>query len=220
MTARKQEAQKECSRCGICCTKGGPALHGVDLAPLKKGAWPIDHLITIRKGELVHRPFSDDVAPSSVELVKFKGKKGSWNCTYFDENLKSCSIYTNRPYSCSVLECWNPAATLELVEKDTISRMDIIEENDPLRGYVLEYESLCPVPDYMAIRERRLDEIGRTQISLLVNTDLRIRNGIAAKFKLSVDNEMFYFGRPVFQLLVPLGVQSIQGGQGLTLNWL
>ncbi len=220
MAAKKQGVKMGCSQCGICCTKGGPALHSVDLELLKKGTWPLDHLITIRKGELVHKPFSEEVSPSSTELVKLKGKKGSWSCTYFDEDLKRCTIYEKRPSSCSVLECWNPTATLELIEKDTLIRMDIIAEQDPLRAYVVEYEALCPVPDYMAIRERRLDENGRKQISLLVNTDLRIRNGIAAKFKLSVDQEMFYFGRPVFQLLAPLGVQSRQGYQGMTLNWL
>lgn len=220
MTREQHTHPRSCSQCGICCTKGGPALHAIDLEHLKQGAWPLDHLFTIRKGELVQKPFSDEAAPSNTELVKLKGKNGSWSCTYFDEELKSCTIYFRRPYSCSVLECWNPTATLDLVEKDTLSRLDIIDQSDPLRAYVVEYETLCPVPDYAAIRERRLDEKGKTQISLLVNTDLRIRNGIAAKFKLSVDHEMFYFGRPAFQLLAPLGVQSIQSYQGMTLNWL
>lgn len=220
MTLLTKVQKASCSQCGICCTKGGPALHVADLEPLRNGAWPLEDLFTIRKGELVQKPFSDEASPTKTELVKLKGKRGSWTCTYFDETLKNCSIYLTRPYSCTVLECWNPTASIELIERDTLTRMDIIEEQDPLRGYVLEYEALCPVPDYMAVKERRLDDDGKAQISLLANTDLRIRTGISSKFNLSVDNEMFYFGRPVFQLLAPLGVQSVQNLQGITLKWL
>lgn len=220
MIPDSKSVQTGCRQCGVCCTKGGPALHGADSKLLKRGAWPLDHLLTIRKGELVQRPFSEEAVPSSTELVKLKGKKGSWSCIYFDDSGKKCTIYSKRPYSCTVLECWNPTVSLELVETDTLSRLDIIDRNDPLRGYIMEYEAVCPVPDYVAIRERRIDDEAKAQLSLLVNTDLRIRSGISAKFKLSVDAEMFYFGRPVFQLLAPLGVRSVQSLQGMSLRWL
>ncbi len=128
------ELQTECKRCGMCCTKGGPALHSQDLELVHGGQLPIEKLITIRKGELAHNPLTGAVQPVKSELVKIKGTGKDWRCTYFNNAARGCTIYGSRPLSCRTLKCWAPDELLKIVEKDTLSRMDILTDDDHFAG--------------------------------------------------------------------------------------
>ena len=216
----KREQQTECKRCGICCQKGGPALHGQDLALVRGGQLPLGDLITIRRGELAYNPLSDRIEPVLAELVKIRGTGQEWCCCYYDPASKGCSIYGNRPMACGVLKCWQPEETLALVGQDLLRRLDILQEGDPLRPLVLEYELACPGPD-MGEVEKSLagqDESVLRALENQVNIDIAFRNRVVQAYNLSLANELFLFGRPLFQLLQTFGVVVSESSQGLRLT--
>ena len=86
----------ECSRCGTCCLKGGPALHHEDKKILLAGYAGHQHLVTIRKGEMAFNPLRNILEPVKKELIKVKGKGDDWACYFYDEKEASCNIYENR----------------------------------------------------------------------------------------------------------------------------
>ncbi|MDD3814317.1 MAG: YkgJ family cysteine cluster protein [Desulfocapsaceae bacterium] len=215
----KREQQSTCLRCGVCCQKGGPALHGQDLALVRGGHLPMANLITIRRGELAHNPLSGIIEPVLSELVKIRGTGQEWCCWYYEPASKGCSIYGNRPMACGVLKCWQPEETLAIVGQDLLSRLDILEDKDPLRPLVVEHERLCPCPD-MGDIEKALSEQAEKILPSLegrVNTDLAFRDRVVKGFNLPLSLELFLFGRPLFQLLQPFGIAVSESPQGLKL---
>ena len=214
-----EQKQTECYRCGICCQKGGPALHGQDLALVRSGQVPWDKLITIRRGELAHNPLSGKIEPVPLELVKIRGTGQEWSCCYYDPASKGCTVYGQRPLACGVLKCWQPEEILALVGHDLLSRLDILEDNDPLRPFVLEHERLCPCPDMGQVEKTLADQAENALRSLerQVNTDIAFRNRVVQEFNLPVAHELFLFGRPIFQLLQALGMLVSESSQGLRL---
>ena len=213
--------QTECKRCGQCCNHGGPALHGPDLELVRSGAIPLSALITLRKGEMAQNPVAGGLKPLSVELIKLKGTGREWNCCYFDKTANSCTIYDRRPLACRVLKCWEPDEILGMVEKDTLSRLDILGDDDPLVNLIREHERLYPCPDLQKLADALPDvpESMRRDLQKLVNGDLRFRDRVVKEFSLKLSDELFYFGRPVFQLLQPFGIRVVESGFGLELVW-
>ncbi len=215
------ELQTECKRCGMCCKKGGPALHSQDLKLVHGGQLPIDKLITIRKGELAHNPLTGAVQPVKSELVKIKGTGKDWRCTYFNNAARGCTIYGSRPLSCRTLKCWSPDELLEIVEKDTLTRMDILTDDDPLRRLLMEHESLYPCPDLEELADAMagISFEGKVEVQKLVNEDLQYRSRVIKDHNLTLSLELFYFGRPLFQLLQPLGIRVTETTDGILLKW-
>ncbi len=211
----------ECKRCGICCTKGGPALHRKDLPLIKSGKIPRSRLITIRVGELVYKPFSETPQAANCELIKICGTGRDWQCYYFDSQEKGCRIYDNRPITCSILQCWDTTEIEKHVEKDTISRFDLLRQDEPMYNIVKEHESLCPCPDMQAIANTI--EKGSGLVSgpyeWLVNKDIEIRTRVVDQYGISLAEELFFFGRPIFQLLQQLGVKVTESAGKLRLQW-
>ncbi len=205
----------------MCCKEGGPALHSQDLELIHGGQLPLDKLITIRKGELAHNPLSGSVQPIKSELVKIKGTGKDWRCTYFINAARGCSIYDSRPLSCRTLKCWAPDELLKIVEKDTLSRMDILTEDDPLRRVVMEHEGLCPCPDLEELAEAitGISFEGKVELQQLVNEDLQYRSRVIKDHNMTLSLELFCFGRPLFQLLQPLGIRGSESTDGILLKW-
>lgn len=216
----KSEQQTECKRCGICCQKGGPALHGQDLALVRRGRLPWENLITIRRGELAYSPLSGRIEPVLQDLVKIRGTGEEWCCCYYDPAGKGCSIYGSRPVACGVLKCWQPENTLALVGQDLLSRLDILEEGDPRRSLVQEYERLCPCPDMREVEKSLADqdENALRSLEMQVNTDIAFRNRVVQELNMPLARELFLFGRPLFQLLQAFGVGVSEAEQGLRLT--
>jgi Fe-S-cluster containining protein len=213
--------QDDCRRCGDCCLAGGPALHTADLPLLNRGAIPREHLITVRRGELADNPAAGRVQATAVELVKIAGSGRDWCCRYYDEEGKGCRIYGHRPQACEVLKCWDTSEILALVEKDVLGRLDIVGPDEPLRGLIVEHEALCPVPDLERIAAdlREIDEAERAALQQLVARDLAFRERTVRQLGLTLGLELFAFGRPIFQLLAPLGIRVAMTAAGPVLQW-
>ncbi len=209
--------QKECKRCGTCCENGGPALHSQDLPLIKKGLLSIEDLITIRKGELVHNPVTNSIEPVKTEFLKIKGTKGSWACTFYDKNGNGCTRYDARPLSCGVLKCWDTKESLKLAGKDFLSRLDVLKENNPMRERLIAHELLFPLPDLKAISHPSKKTVKK--LERICNKDIAYRIKTVGELHLSVAQEMFYFGRPIFELLIPLGFTIREAGTSIKLRF-
>ena len=213
--------QNECKQCGTCCEKGGPALHTQDLPLIEKGFLSFDNLITIRKGELAHDPVSSSVASVKNELIKIRGIKDSWTCIFYDKTRNGCTIYDHRPHACKILKCWDTDDILGLAGKNLLSRLDIVKEGNPLRKKLIEHEALFPCPDLKTISRTITRSSKKTikKLERISNKDLAYRIRAIEEFKLSVSQELFIFGRPLFQLLAPLGFTTRETSSGIKLGF-
>lgn len=201
--------------------QGGPALHGPDLALLHAGQLRPEDLITVRQGELALEPLASEPAPVVNEFLKLAGKNGSWCCAFYDETNRGCSRYMHRPMACALLNCTDTEPLLALAGKDLLTRFDYVGSDDPMLPLLHEYEHLCPCPDLQSIRESlqagALPEDQLHALEAAVIGDLSFRGRIAAEYALSLARELFYFGRPLFQLLSPLGLQAVNSPAGIRL---
>jgi len=196
---------------------GGPALHGPDKALVQNGSIPLSSLITIRKGELVHHPPAAQVLSARQELIKIRGVGKQWTCMYYDES-SGCTIYANRPEACRALKCWDTQAIEALIEHDTLSRIDLVESDDPLYHAIMEHESLFPCPDLESILKHGAVS-GPQELEEMVNRELAYRTRMVGAQRLTLHQELFYFGRPLFQLLISVGGEVRQVGNTLHVGW-
>jgi Fe-S-cluster containining protein len=188
---------------------------------IEKGLLSFESLITIRKGELVDDPVTNSIEPAKTEFLKIRGTKGSWACIFYDKNRNGCTIYNHRPFACGVLKCWNTKDILELAGKDLLSRLDIVKKNNPLRQRLMEHEALFPLPDLRGI-SRTISRSSKTTIKKLermCNKDIAHRIQSVDTFHLSVALELFYFGRPIFEMLTPLGFDIKETASGIKLKF-
>lgn len=223
MTGIEEATRTECERCGTCCERGGPALHVQDRDLLGRGVVTLADLVTIRQGEIVVDPDSGRPQASEVELVKFQGRDGHWCCRFLDPDSRTCTIYDHRPLACRLLKCWDPADLLALAGKEVLSRFDFIAADDPLLPLVRLHDQQCALPDMIEVAAS-LDNPGRreramAQLQQMVEKDLLLRTIAIDQFRLSVALELFYFGRPLFQLLIPMGVAIRESETGLSLTY-
>ncbi len=213
--------KQACDRCGSCCMQGGPALHSQDLDLVCSGALRCEHLATVRKGELAFQPLAESATPVAREFLKLQGRSGSWTCLFYDDAAKACSIYQQRPVACGLLDCTAPEALLAITGKELLTRFDCIGDDDSLLSLVRRHEEGCPCPDMAAAETGLQAATGRSslleELTRQVNVDLGFRNQAAGMRNLSVAEELFYFGRPLFQLLMPLGIQVRESSVGLEL---
>lgn len=202
-----------CIRCGTCCRKGGPALHEEDKNILLAGHIGRERLITIRKGELAFSPLSGKLEPIQKELVKIAGKEKGWSCCFYDTEKASCSIYIDRPLECRILKCWDTEQLLSVIGKDTLVRADILSPDDPIMKYVETHETECSLQRaedlISALLKKKDDPESLAKLSALIHEDLAIRSQAIVEFGLSVEAELFIFGRPLFKILNARGVQVI-----------
>ncbi len=199
--------QTECKRCGTCCKKGGPALHTADLALITSELLLPEHLITIRKGELAHYPVSGKLSAFKEELLKISGSQGTWRCRFFDVKEKVCTIYDHRPLACRVLKCWDTREIMALAGKDLLSRQDVAKQGSPLAEAVQTHEKLYPCPDLEVFAGKLPRPNGKIvkKVEAMVNGDLDFRKEVVQTCNLSLAQEMFFFGRPLFQLFEAVG---------------
>lgn len=203
--------------------QGGPALHTADKALLENHTLHLEDLVTIRCGELAVQPLADAPEPVAREFIKLAGQGKQWTCFFYDRLQKGCTIYAQRPMACGLLDCTAPEVILALAGKDLLDRFACIAADDPLLLIVTRYEALCPCPD-LAEMGRRLSlraerPAALVELTSLVNEDMAWRGCAIREYRLPLRRELFYFGRPLFQLLMPLGVMASESAGGLALHW-
>lgn len=211
-----------CRRCGSCCQEGGPALHDADLSLIRSGQLRLDHLVTVNLGELAFQPMATTATTVVDEFLKIQGRDGTWCCIFYDKIIKGCLRYEHRPLACGLLDCTDTGPLLDITGQDLLTRFDCIDHNDPMLAVLLKHQQQSPCPDIQTISQDF--EPLTTRVEFLaglledVNLDLAFRSRIATAFQLSVAMELFYLGRPLFQLLLPLGIRAVNTPAGLRLN--
>lgn len=199
-----RKLKNECDRCGTCCLKGGPALHIEDKELLMQNLIERGALITIRRGEPVFSLDENRTEWARSELVKLKGKNTEWSCLFYDREKFSCSIYQHRPLECILLKCWDTFELEAIAGKNLLGRFDIIPADEPVTAYIHKHENECGLE---IIKQLNIEQNGNinkntlAELTELVNKDLVLRSEALANLNLTLDLELFYFGRPLFTIL-------------------
>ncbi len=207
----------KCKRCGTCCKNGGPALHVEDMPLLTAGYLATDKLITIRRGEPVFSPLTNKIEPAAMELVKLAGVGNSWVCCFYQDGDSACGIYKHRPLECRILKCWDTAELTKMIFQNTISRADIIGttkivcvgKDHAINEMINRHEQECPYEKLQLASEmkEKRESIAINVCRQIINNDLAIRQEAVRIFDLSLAQELFYFGRPMFKSLSFFGLE-------------
>lgn len=192
-----QTIQKECTRCGTCCAKGGPALHTEDLARLEKGAFARKDLVTFRRGELMRDQISGALVPLEAEIVKLKGRDTNvWTCCFLNVVDHLCFIYNDRPAECRALDCWNPEEITAMYDKDRVTRFDIVGEESGVAELIRTHEEKC---GYELLERHAAafdtDSAAREAFTEAVRFDMAFRAVVQEKAGIPANELEFFFGR-------------------------
>jgi Fe-S-cluster containining protein len=193
-----------CRRCGTCCRKGGAAFHLADRPLIEKGTIALRHLFTIRKGERVSDPIRGAVLPVDAELIKLKGGRNTWICTFFDEQDVSCRIYTDRPLECRLLKCWDTAELEEIYARDRLTRRHLLEGVAGLWELVTEHEARCSyakLGELMAQFKSGRQKKTENAVAEIVAYDRHLRRLAVEKGRIDSEILDFLFGRPLHKTL-------------------
>lgn len=194
-----------CRRCGTCCLKGGPALHGVDLDLVRSGAIPLSCLYTIRPGEAVTDNVCGGLGVADADIIKIKSKTDAAACVFLDAADNSCRIYADRPLECREMACWDTESIRRVYAWDRLDRGRIIEEFSSLAELVAIHEAECN----MALIARLIDlrKSGDTHaaadIAGRISYDADLRKHAVSGQPGVAGILDFLFGRPLC-LIVPL----------------
>lgn len=189
-----------CRRCGTCCRKGGPALHGSDLPLLEH--IPVRDLVCLRRGEPAFDPRRDGLTPLEEELLKIRGKDDGWECVYFSRQPVACSIYGHRPLECRSLSCADTGGILEAMGTPAITRRDIVTPDSALWECIAEHERLFPVAQAMRqASELRIGTDVPEALDSLIRHELHFRRGFAERVGVRDEDLWAYFGRPLWVVL-------------------
>lgn len=199
-----------CRQCGTCCRKGGPSLRKEDLPLVRHGHIRHDQLVTIRCGERGYNPATNKLEPVEVELLKIRGMSTGWACLFLNEEKNTCRIYTTRPSTCKILECWQPGPLLATIYQNTLCRVDLINPNDPILAEIERHERICPGPLFplLLAAAETAEDIAR--LNELVRADLAIRSEVGKKISISMEMECFLFGRPLFKQLAGSEIEGVE----------
>jgi Fe-S-cluster containining protein len=195
---------RNCSYCGTCCRKGGPALHLEDRLLVEQGFIHTRHLYTIRSGEPVRDPVRGGLTHAESDIIKIKGRGGRWVCRFLDEDSNRCRIYAHRPLECRELACWNPSRIEKAYDRGRLSRRDLLAGIDGLWELIEDHERRC---SYARIQEWRNGlsgpgaEKARVQLAEVQAYDLELRKLMVSRGRIEAGMLDFLLGRPVEQVL-------------------
>jgi len=204
-----QVPRTHCIRCGECCLKSSPTLHVKDLALVVSGSLRMEHLYTLRKGELVMDNVHGGIVPADQEMIKVKEKRaGGRTCTFYAEQEKACALYEKRPAQCASLKCWDTVEFMELYRSPKLRRQDVLESG-VLLGVIEEQEKRC---SYATLCDHvlRISEEGEKAVEKileLLKFDFHLRPFLAQKLGLRIEDMDFFFGRPLTETIVMFGLK-------------
>jgi Fe-S-cluster containining protein len=189
-----------CLRCGTCCRKGGPALHQEDRERVEQGVIHTRHLYTIRKGEQAKDPVHGGLIRVDGDIIKIKGRGGTWVCRFFDDRTGACQIYADRPLECRLLECWDTTRLAQSYRDGRLSRKDLLAGIKGLWELIEDHGRRCDYDGIRRLLERRSGR-GRAgaerELAGTVRFDAELRRLMVAQGGLEAEMLDFLLGRPV-----------------------
>jgi len=209
-------AINDCMRCGTCCEKGGPGFHREDRMLIETGGIASKYLYTIRRGEYAYDNVKGCLVPVGSDIIKIKGREGSWACIFFEADKKTCSIYDDRPLECRALKCWDTAELEQIYDHNRLSRKDILAQVNGLWELIEDHQARC---DYANIKILIGDidgpqrERARQKLVEIIQYDAEIRKLVVEKGGLKSEMLDFIFGRPLTETLSGYGINVRQEGK-------
>lgn len=185
-------------RCGTCCEKGGPALHGADLELVLQKQIAPENLFTLRRGELVHDNVNGGLMVTDQEIIKVKSVNGAAACMYYDPEQKACTIYDFRPLECRAMNCRDTEAAEAVYDVDRLDRAAVFGAVDWIMELIQSHEEKCGYA-YLDefCRRRQAGDSKRAGQAILeaVRYDVEMRNVVEEKTALSAQMMDLIFGR-------------------------
>lgn len=202
-----------CQRCGICCRKGGPAIHQEDKFLLENGHIQLRFLFTIRTDEPVFDNVQGHIIPAPADIIRVKGQKAFSTCVFFNPEQNHCSIYDHRPLECRVLKCWDTNEIIKIYQTGRLSRKDLFR-NIPHINHLVEYhENRCAYREIKKLIDRFDHHKNRATLNALreiIAFDNHFRSLIAEKSLFKMDTMDFLFGFSLQTTLPRMGFQISQ----------
>lgn len=196
--AAKEETVETCSRCGICCRKGGPALHHAEMELLE--ILPLKDLVCLRPGEPAFDPRSGAVRPLTTELIKIRGKGDFWECLYY---AGGCSIYAHRPLECRALSCRRTDSLFSVMETPTLTRAHFIGKDSALSACIAEHEARFPVDRCLSLLSGSAVTVSG-ELDGILRAELAFRSALAEAVAAADEDLWVYLGRPLWLVLRPM----------------
>ena len=212
-----------CRRCGTCCKKGGPSLHREDRALVESGVIPARCLFTLRCGELARDNVRGTLAPLDRELVKIKGRTGSWTCRFYDRDGRGCGIYAHRPLECRVLNCRDTRRIEAVYAKRCLTREDLLAGVQGLWDLVADHETRCAYDRLGELVGQGVDArtgqlAGETGILEMMRYDTHLRRLVVETGHMDATMLDFIFGRPLSETIVMYGIRLEKTADGYRLR--
>jgi hypothetical protein len=187
-----------CRRCGICCRKGGPALHRQDLqgirSMLESRVLEYGHLLTLRCGEPVHDQVKEKVVLLESECVKISAAHGGPCPLYLPES--GCAIYAHRPAECAGLCCQDTAMLARIASRPRLTRFDLIASGGALADLIQEHEQRCSCHNLLRCLEQA-DDTATRHIQEALGYDGAMRDLLGQRTGLRDEALSFLLGRPL-----------------------
>ncbi|GBC60957.1 YkgJ family cysteine cluster protein [Desulfonema ishimotonii] len=205
-----------CRRCGTCCKKGGPSFHREDRSLIEQGIIPGRHLFTIRQGEMAHDNVRKRLSPLPSDLIKIKGKPGTWACVFFDDTENGCTIYEHRPVECRALKCWDTREIERIYTRNRLTRKDLLENVPGLWALIREHRKRCDYGEIRALLEKTEGPERQQALKALdpiLRYDENIRNMVIEKGGPSAEMTDFLFGRSLVETLAAYGFKIEKKGE-------
>ena len=188
----------------------------VDLPLVKSKSIGWNSLYAIRKGELVHDNVKGCLALTPVELIKVKARdKGEGSCLFYDEGMKACSIYRDRPAQCAALKCWDTAEFLEVFRGPKLERRHLIEDR-VLLGLIQRHEERCGY-DILEELVRHIEDSGEGALDEILDRlqfDYHLRPFLSEKLGVHPDAMDLLLGRPLTRTINMFGLRVIRDKDG------
>lgn len=215
MKTEKTLTDKECTRCGICCKKGGPSFHLEDKHLIETGVIHSKFLYTIREGEPAWDNIIECLVPLETDIIKLKGKGDSWTCIFFDETIDACTIYEHRPLECRTLKCWDTSEIELVYSMNRLTREDLLAEIEGLWELIKSHQERCNyavIQDLVAELEHTQGGKARRKLGEVIKFDQELRKLVIAQGVIDQEMLAFLFGRPVTESLKAYGLSVRQQG--------
>jgi Fe-S-cluster containining protein len=208
-------SKTQCTRCGTCCEKGGPALHGKDIGlVLEKQILP-ENLFTIRTGELVYDNVKGCLCATDSEIIKIRSASEQSACIYYDCAGKGCTIYEARPIECQVMTCWDTTAARAFYNVDRLDRASVFGQVDWIMELIQAHEEKCGYKKLEKLCSLRQtgDLKAAEDIEEALRYDAEIRRVVKEKTEIARMLD-FVFGRPLEKTLpAQFGIRLKTSGQ-------
>lgn len=200
-----------CRRCGACCKKGGPALHGADRALFDQGVLDLSHVVTLRAGEPAQDQVRGALLPLVTELLKLKGQEGGWTCVFYDARDAACGLYESRPAECRALSCQDTAELAAMYDKDRLVRADLLPRGHAVLAVMAEHDALVPAgriaPLAQLVRAGGQEALDAAdELARMALADRAFRRSLDERAGIAPEFHEFFFGRGAPTLFAAAGL--------------